>query len=303
MVTVKETGSVNQLSIDNNSTHTIFIHSGDIVQGRKQDRTIAFDVIIATNEQNVDLQSFCVESGRWQQQSHEDVSKFSSTSKILSSKDLRIAAKYDKNQSLVWSNVSKEQEKLNNGVTQKNGYTVDVKSSSSATSLQLSLESKELKKAKQEMETTIKSLLTNDSTIIGFAYAINGQIHGADIYNNIKLFREIWPRLSESIVTEAIAASDTIKFDFTQSKDIVQFIDGINTSDKSVETQHINSSTDFNTYENKNYFLEFETVDKHENKWLHKNHLKRDSTSKKSIQLQPLQRQNRIQEIEPIEEY
>ena len=248
------------------------------------------------------MQSFCVESGRWQQRSHEDVSKFSSTSKMLSSKDLRIAAKYDKNQSLVWSNVSKEQEKLNNGVAQKNGYTVDVKSSSSATSLQLSLESKELKKAKQEMETTIKSLLTNDSTIIGFAYTINGQIHGADIYNNIKLFREIWPRLSESIVNEAIAASDTIKFDFTQSKDIVQFIDGINTSDKSVETQHINNSTDFNTYENKNYFLEFETVDKHENKWLHKNHLKRDSTSKKSIQLQPLQRQNRIQEIELIEE-
>ncbi len=309
MVTVKETGSVNQLSIDNNSDEYVFIHSGDIVKGGKQDRTLAFDMIIAPKEKNVNLQSFCVESGRWRKRSGEDVNKFSSNSNMLSSKNLRIAAKYNKNQSMVWSNVSKEQQRLNDNVAKRNGYAVDVKSSSSATSLQLSLENKELKKAKKEMEANVKKLVTNDTSLVGFAYAINGKIYGVDTYNNIKLFREMWPKLAESIVVEAIAATDTSKFDEIKSKDIATFIDGINSSEKSVETQKLNASTDFNTYENKKYFLEFETVDRAENKWLHKNHLQRDSTvairsEKVNYQRQNLYEQQRnpsIQNFQSIE--
>ncbi|MBW1297341.1 ARPP-1 family domain-containing protein [Aquimarina litoralis] len=80
-VTVKETGNVNQLLLDNNSDDYVFIHSGDIVKGGKQDRTISYDVIIPPKAKNVALQSFCVEQGRWRQRGNETLSSFASNSK------------------------------------------------------------------------------------------------------------------------------------------------------------------------------------------------------------------------------
>ena len=39
---------------------------------------------------------------------------------------------------------------------------------------------------------------------IVFAYAINGEINSAEIYNNKGLFRALWPKLLDAAVTEAI---------------------------------------------------------------------------------------------------
>src|SRR4051812_27418337 len=47
LITVYETGSVNELSVKNESDkEAIFIQSGDIVKGGRQDRTMAFDMIV-----------------------------------------------------------------------------------------------------------------------------------------------------------------------------------------------------------------------------------------------------------------
>ncbi len=205
LVTVQETGSVNELSIDNNSDQYVFIHSGDIVKGGKQDRTMAYDVIIPPHTNNVPLQSFCVEHGRWQGREDEAVGEFSTTNNMLSSKELKMAAKYDNDQSKVWDNVATEQGKLTENVSKMNGYSVDVKSDVSATSLQLTLENEELKKAKKEMEEALKGILDKYPDAIGYAYAINGEIYGVDIYNNRSLFEEIWPKIVESIAIEAIS--------------------------------------------------------------------------------------------------
>ena len=64
-VEVKETGQVNELSITNKSDKHIFIHSGDIVKGGKQDRTLAYDLIGPPHVKDMPLASFCVEQGRW----------------------------------------------------------------------------------------------------------------------------------------------------------------------------------------------------------------------------------------------
>ena len=207
LVTVKETGSVNELSIDNNSDETIFIHSGDIVKGGKQDRTMAYDMIIPPNSKGIPLQSFCVESGRWQARENEEVSNFNSTTKMLSSKDLKMAAKYDNDQSKVWSNVSTEQQTLNANVSKRNGYDVNVASDVSATSLQLTLESKELKKAKEKMELELINLLDKHPKAIGYAYAINGEVYGVDIFSkkygarlpNLSLPRQLQINLTKPI--------------------------------------------------------------------------------------------------------
>lgn len=155
-VTVKETGSVSKLSIDNNSSHYVFIHSGDIVKGGKQDRTISYDVIIPPKTKNITLESFCVEKGRWKQRSNENVNAFSSNTKMLSSKELKLAAKHEKNQSKVWSKVSEQKKFLNKNLSEKNGHEVNIAANESNSSLQLALENKELEKIKDSIYNILK---------------------------------------------------------------------------------------------------------------------------------------------------
>lgn len=275
MVVVKETGSVNELSIDNKSDEYIFIHSGDIVKGGKQDRTMAYDVIIPPNAQDVALQSFCVESGRWEARENEAVDNFNSTTKMLSSRDLKMAAKYDNDQSKVWSNVSQEQQKLNYNVSVMNGYDVDLKDGVSATSLQLTLESEELEKAKSEMEEAFANLLIDHPNAVGFAYAINGEIYGVDIYNNRVLFEEIWERVVESIVIEAISNKSEEPFEYATANAVTGFMSAVAESDqKTNNSRAINKTTDLSIDENEDGDVVFSTVDNDENQWLHKNYMK-----------------------------
>ena len=82
-VKIKETGEVNQLSISNSSDEYVYINSGDIVKGGKQDRTLAFDLIVPPNTKDLPLESFCVEQGRWRKRGDESIASFSSNTQML----------------------------------------------------------------------------------------------------------------------------------------------------------------------------------------------------------------------------
>ena len=133
-IVLHETGSVGELSVDNKSDKHVFIMSGDIVKGGKQDRTIAEDIILKPGSKKVPLKSFCVEHSRWSSRGQESESQFSSSKKMLSNKNLKIAAREKKEQQEVWKEVSDFQSKTSENIK------ADVKSTQSATSLQLTLE-------------------------------------------------------------------------------------------------------------------------------------------------------------------
>jgi hypothetical protein len=40
--------------------------------------------------------------------------------------------------------------------------------------------------------------------VIGYSFAINGQINSADVYSSHELFRKLWPKLLESSAIEAV---------------------------------------------------------------------------------------------------
>ena len=64
---VYETSDVNELSVENISKEfDVFIQSGDIVKGGKQDRVLAVSIIIRARSGRIKIEAFCVESGRWQ---------------------------------------------------------------------------------------------------------------------------------------------------------------------------------------------------------------------------------------------
>lgn len=205
LVVVKETGSVNELSIENLSRkETVFLNAGDIVKGGRQDRTVRDDLVLPPDSGQVALASFCVEHGRWTRRGSEDAAVFGVNNKLLSSRQLKIASRYDNNQSDVWSGVAQQQELLASNVGKLSGKNVEMRSPLSSSSLQLTLENGDLENVTQRYLDKLRPLLDGKNDVIGFVYVINGEINSAEVYNNRALFRALWPKLLDAAVTEAI---------------------------------------------------------------------------------------------------
>ena len=204
LLRVYETSEVNELEVENISKQfDVFIQSGDIVKGGKQDRILAVSIIIPARSGRIKIESFCVESGRWQKRGSEDTGQFSSSNDRIVSKELKLAANGERSQQEVWQKVSEAQEKL--------GRTLGapIVAASSRSSLQLSLENSKVRTTADEYVRKLSNLIEGRSDVIGYAFAVNGKINSADVYVSNDLFRKLWPRMLKAAAIEAVAEHDT----------------------------------------------------------------------------------------------
>ncbi|MBN2494848.1 MAG: hypothetical protein JXR96_09690 [Deltaproteobacteria bacterium] len=206
LVVVHETGSVQQLAIENKGRLPVFIQSGDIVKGGRQDRVLRSDMIVPARSGRIPLASFCVESGRWRQRGAEDAGRFASNSAMVSSRELKLAARHLQDQGAVWSGVAEQQTKLNTNLRRMKGdRSLDVRAGKSATSLQLTLEHGDLREMAAAYKRVLAGLLDGKPDAVGFALVVNGQVSAAEVYGRRDLFRALWPKLLDSAVVEAIS--------------------------------------------------------------------------------------------------
>ena len=197
---VYETENVSELAVENfASEEEIFIQAGEIVKGGKQDRVIAVSLIVPAKSGKVPIASFCVEQGRWRPRGNESSQDFKTSSKYLSSKELKLAAKHSKSQQEVWTQVSELQTKLGSNLGKS------VRSAQSTSSLQLTLDDEEVKDAAQEYQDQFSQTVRKYDDLIGYAFAINGELNSADLYASRALFKKLWPKLLEASAAEAFA--------------------------------------------------------------------------------------------------
>jgi hypothetical protein len=197
---VYETSDVNELMVENLSNELdVFIQSGDIVKGGKQDRVLAVSVIIPARSGRVSIESFCVESGRWEKRKNEDSSQFSSSNERIVSKELKLAANDARSQTDVWAKVSEAQKRLGDSVG------APVISAESRTSLQLSLENGKVAATADEYIRNLSNIIAGKTDVIGYAFTVNGQINSADVYVSNSLFRKLWPRMLKAAAVEAVS--------------------------------------------------------------------------------------------------
>ncbi|MEZ5307808.1 MAG: DUF6569 family protein [Pyrinomonadaceae bacterium] len=216
---VFETSDVNELMVQNLSTkNDVFIQSGDIVKGGKQDRVLAVSVIIPRKSGKITIEAFCVESGRWTSRDGESVSTFGSSKERIVSKELKLAANMSKSQTEVWSEVSNAQEKISVNV---GGSVV---SNKSETSLQLSLEDKKIKETIAEYIDKLGDVTDKKTDVIGYAFAINGQINSADVYVSKALFKKLWPKMLRAAAIEAVAKSDKKGYSTVTRENVIEFL-------------------------------------------------------------------------------
>jgi hypothetical protein len=221
---IRETRTVNELNVENTGPTPVFIQAGEIAKGGDQDRVFDASVVVPPHSGQRKVSVYCVESGRWSARDSEDREKFSAASMLLPSRQtrLRMAMARQTNgsrdgesalsfaaspprlaQQEVWSGVAALQSELSRSV----GKTVA--SPRSETSLQLSLEDGDLNSEIDRYSVALQASGNLNSAIVGFAFAINGELSSAHIYPANELFRKMWPKLLRASATEAIANRTT----------------------------------------------------------------------------------------------
>ncbi|HJT67323.1 MAG TPA: DUF6569 family protein [Pyrinomonadaceae bacterium] len=196
-VRVYETKDVNELAIRNFSNQDVYVQAGDIVRGGDQDRMISIDFIVPPRSGRMPIAAFCVESGRWSQRGNEQSAWFSSSENAAATRELKLAAKSAQSQQAVWENVSVAQQKLSQNVSAVVTVT--------GTSYELSVENAKVKENTAAYIDALSGILRNKSDVIGYAFAINGQVNSADVYASHTLFTKLWPKLLKATATEALS--------------------------------------------------------------------------------------------------
>ncbi|UKN01960.1 hypothetical protein K6119_00330 [Paracrocinitomix mangrovi] len=268
-VKIFETGEVNELEAKNYSDESIYINAGDIIKGGRQDRTLAYDVILHPKSRKQALTSFCVESGRWSQRGDEQADGFSETTKMISSREMKIASKKENNQSHVWEGVSNMQTKLSSNVSNYYSKDVVVNDAASSSSLELALDNKDLENLR--LEYTAQFIEAIRDNHYGIAYAINGELYNIDMFSNHDLFYKLYEKLLNAAIIEAIAELDTESNNFTYltKKDVKDLLKIDANADMSAK--RLNGRTYWYEEDAEDLVI-FTTVDdKCKDNWLHKN--------------------------------
>jgi hypothetical protein len=200
LVVVHETSDVNELAIENLSrTEEVFVQAGDIVKGGQQDRLLAVDLIVASRSGKTPIDAFCVEHGRWQQRGAEPAEQFNSSTGMIATRALKLAAKQARSQSEVWNEVTVAQRSLSKSVD------TDVAGLASPSSLQLAIENEKVQESAAAYTKTLSPIVEGKNDVIGYVFAINGKLNSGDVYAAGALFKRFWPKLLRTTAIEAVA--------------------------------------------------------------------------------------------------
>jgi hypothetical protein len=268
-VIVYETKDVNELAIRNLSNQDVYVQAGDVVRGGEQDRMISVDFIVPPKSRRMPISAFCVESGRWNKRGNEVAGSFSSSNNSVASKELKLAAKRARSQSVVWEKVKVAQEKLSANTS------APVMAVESPSSYELSVENSAVKETSADYINALSGILRNKPDVIGYVFAINGHVNSADVYASRSLFVKLWPKLLKASAVEAIAelnqtpaaqpvASETIHTFLAESEKAAGAAAKPVTSRVKLVTKE----------DDKNIF--FETQDRAEkDAWVHRNYIRK----------------------------
>jgi hypothetical protein len=252
LAVVHETDTVNTLAVENLSAdHELFLQSGDIVKGGKQDRIIADDMLVGAKSGKVPCRANCCEQSRWQPRAGEVATKFEKSTDFAVGNDIKIANASGQ-QGEVWKNVEQAQKALSQNLGKP------VTANASPTSLQLALEDKDLRAKVADFERSLAGLANAYPDAVGVVMAVNGQVIASDVYGSKELFRKAWPKLLKSAAVDAVAQMPTGATPLAERTEAVAFLtnrtsDSSSDSDRDVYLSNVDRSIDGNWYRSRTF--------------------------------------------------
>lgn len=191
LATISERGTastenVHWLRINNKSGKSIFIASGEMIMGGRQDRMVTRDTILAPSEHDEYIPVMCVEEGRWS----DKEKKF--TYYNYANPRLRKVLDQSKNQLLIWKEIlgQLDYSKINSASL---AYTARRQ------------DKKFMLQQDEYFRYFMQQFRQVDSSVTGFVCMSGDKIIGCDIFAGVNLFQGQLESLLHGYIEEAIA--------------------------------------------------------------------------------------------------
>jgi len=195
LITVQERGTaaienVHWLSLYNNSDKNIYVSSGEVLAGGRQDRIVTKDTIVMAKSGRIDLPVMCVEEGRWSEKDKKFVYQKMANTHVRKTLD------ESRNQVLLWKEINNqlERDKVKNKT--------------------LSYLSREKDKVFTALQNDYwqffeRKFSQADSNIVGVVCMSGDKILGSDIFIGRNLFYGKLQPLLMGYIEEATVFGDT----------------------------------------------------------------------------------------------
>lgn len=191
---VLETDSVNELTLINDADLPILLLSGEVLDGGKQDRIVARDILVAAGS-SAPLASFCVEQSRWSVEAGDATggASFRSVDALVSA-PVRAAAQVGKAQGAVWSNVAEM--RTANAVQTDTGTYVAV------------LQDPAVREEIEALAADVLAALAARGDALGFVAAVDpeaeDELVAAEVFGSAELFTAFRGKLVRAYVLDAV---------------------------------------------------------------------------------------------------
>ncbi len=232
LAVVSELGRVNQLAVENLGDRELFIQSGDIVTGGKQDRVFVSSLVLPPHSGRLTLAVFCVEPGRWVPRLGTEDGRFVSASSAIPSPAARAVLSEaaaapspvdvpsgPNLQMRMWADAAAVQTAL---ARHLHSSAADPRS---PTSLALSLDGERLRAAEKSFVDALGPIGLRDDDVLGFVLAVNGRVSKAEIYASNALFRAMWIKQLRAAAAEAIETESADKVPPPSLESIARLLD------------------------------------------------------------------------------
>lgn len=225
------TENVHYLRINNRSDTAVFIASGEIITGGRQDRMVTRDTVLAPTGRDQYIDVMCVEEGRWS----DKEKKFGYYG--YANPALRKVLDQSKNQVLVWKEI----------FGQLSGSGVK------APTLAYTARKQDKKYALQEEEyfRFFYDKIIKDSSVIGFVCVSGDKVIGMDAFTDNNLFQEELEPLLRGFIEEAIVRGSPVT---AKDETVKQYLDKILTSERGQE-EYLKKNGKIFRYEEKVYHI------------------------------------------------
>jgi hypothetical protein len=212
---------VNTLVLINNSDKPLLLLAGEIVTGGKQDRIVGKDRIVPAQSDPIDLGVFCIEHGRWT----EDSATFRPSANapalsLMVQPSVRAKAMVDKSQQEVWDSVhgaiggALAAPRQGIAVAEPRHTMPDFNSlgtTSYARAMQSTAINEKVDEAAAPLMKVRQQVLEKlrEEHAVGVVVAVRGEIVWADIFSDTDLLSRYWTKLVRSYAAESLMADQT----------------------------------------------------------------------------------------------
>ena len=202
----KNGGTVNQVNIANNGDQPLLLLAGEIILGGQQDRILGKDTVVPPH-QEMALQVFCVEHGRW-----SGKKEFGSVGGMVEGK-ARMRAKFDDNQQGVWNEVAKKTSALK--ATSSTGTYRSIATGAAGEAA--------VKPYRENLTKKIEAL-PQAKKMIGYVAAVNGRVSSVEKFAEPGLFLQYRDRLLDALYVSVADVATADKITLPEKKDVDAFM-------------------------------------------------------------------------------